>query len=346
VTDKEANIYAAENRMRDGIRFFQKWTILSWGDVEDFTMAAIRDTERESLFELYETYQAQGIPLPSAIPTLKRTLRVHFRSSFETDPLTAMAAIVVPTETRDPLSWKVFEGDPLTENLTEGEYIRISGPPGKGKTNLGCVLMERWIKKGCRAFSNIRLEVPNHVYVSRTSELLRAIVQARRDGISWLFLLDEPRIAGYTRMRRITTRSQNLDKIVSMTRKLGGNMGLIEQNPEEVPALIVLWAQNMFFCHEIGVISIDLRGPRLIWRQDVRNFPRTKLPFETRDIAAFATDVDVDAMFQTVAGTTDQLQAVLNYLDQPHTKRASTDPRPRNALGQIQKHKKLVVANS
>jgi len=196
VTDKEANIYAAENRMRDGIRFFQKWTILSWGDVEDFTMAAIRDTERESLFELYETYQAQGIPLPSAIPTLKRTLRVHFRSSFETDPLTAMAAIVVPTETRDPLSWKVFEGDPLTENLTEGEYIRISGPPGKGKTNLGCVLMERWIKKGCRAFSNIRLEVPNHVYVSRTSELLRAIVQARRDGISWLFLLDEPRIAG------------------------------------------------------------------------------------------------------------------------------------------------------
>jgi len=336
--DKFQRILAAAERMRDGLSWFRRWESLSWDDVEEFVTAAVRNpSDQLLLFGFVRREKMAGVPSPAGSPTLKDKLRRCFRQSFETDALSAMGAIQVPHEGNGGFSWKVFERDPLTANLTEGQFVRISGPPGGGKTNLGCVMIHRWMGRGFRAITNIR-NIEGAVYAPDIRSLLRGVIAARKENIAWTFWLDEPRIAGYIRQRTMTTRSQDLDKVVTAVRKLGGNMVLIEQMPEAVPALIVAWARSLFYCHEPGYVSIDLRGPTLVWRQDVRDFPATTLTFDTRDFAAFRVDLDVDAMFQEIAGAKDQLTAMLEYVDRPPTIRVrKPNPRdlPRGPMGEF-----------
>ncbi len=329
-------ILAAEQRMREGLAWFRRFESHSWEDVEEFVTAAIRgEGEQQILFAFIQDEIRAGVPCPAASPDLKTRLRVHFRQGFHTDPLSDMGAIVVPNEGQRDLSWKVFETDPLMANFTEGQFGRVSGPPGMGKTTLACVQIERWIRRGFLAFTNIRIKDSGIVFTPDVRSLLRAAVNARRLGLPWTFWLDEARIVGYIRKNAITSRSKQLDQIVTGVRKLGGNMVLIEQLPEAVPALIVAWARNTYYCHAPGVVSIDLRGPDLKWRQDIRDFPNTVLEFDTRDFAPFRTDdLNVDSMFQAIAGEPDQLQAVLDYMDRPTIRRAP-GPRGRDPEGRF-----------
>lgn len=333
--EKFQRILAAAERMQDGLRWFRRWQSLSWSDIEEFVTAAVRDeADQALLFSYIRDRLEEGSPCPAAVPELKDKLRRCFRHSFETDALSAMGAIQVPWEGNGGLSWRVFQTDPLTANLTEGQFARISGPPGGGKTNLACVMIERWLARGNIPITNIR-DLEGSSYTPDIRSFLRAVVAARQAEIPWTLWLDEPRLAGYTRKEWMTRRSRDLDRVVTAVRKLGGNMVLIEQLPEAVPALIVAWAQSMFFCHSPGRVSIDLRGPELTWRQEVYDFPRTSLGFDTRDFAAFRIDLDIDAMFQEIAGKRDQLQAVLDYIDRPKPVRETPGPRHRDPEGRF-----------
>lgn len=312
-------ILAAQERMEKGQAWFRRFASLNWEDVYDFIGACVRNEgDQDMLFSYVRDHENDGTPSPAALPDLKDKLRKCFRRSFETDALSAMGAIVVPNEDQ-AFSWKVFEGHPLIANYTEGEFGRVSGPPGGGKTNVGCVIIEQWTAQGNLIFSNIANleEVQGHRFTATAKALIRAAVDAARGGVQWIWVLDEGGAAGYTNAEWMTVRSRDLNKFIRIIRKLRGNMLYIEQDPRAAPRLIVDWARNLYHCPFKGAVSIDLRGPHLVWRQDVRDFPKTELPFDSRDVAAFKVDVDVDAMFQAIGGRKDQLDAMIEYIDTP-----------------------------
>jgi len=330
-------ILAAQERMENGLAWFRRWDTLSWLDVEEFIGACVRNAQdQDTLLAYIRDEASNGTPTPAAAEGLKDKLRKSFRRSFETDALSAMGAIVVPHQ-EHMFSWKVFETDPLAANYGEGEFGRISGPPRKGKTNTACVIMDRWIARGNLAFSNIKnLDgVPGHVYTETGKTLIRAAIAASRAKQRWLWVMDEGAIAGWTNQEWMTRRSRDLNKFIRVVGKLRGNLVMVEQDPRAVPRLIVDWARNTYYCSSEGYVSIDLRGPHLVWRQDVRDFPKTRLPYDSRDIAAFRVDVDVDEMFQAIAGAGDQLAAMLEYIDRPAKakREGSPGPQPRDPGG-------------
>lgn len=341
-------IWAAEDRMKAGQRWFDRWESHSWADLEKFIGSCIRD--KGEMIELYAILNAgtnNGWPVPAAAgPELKQKLWVAFRLSFETDSLSAMAATVVPNEDV-PFSWKVFTGDPLIANYHEGRFGVITGPPREGKTNLGCILLEHWVAAGNLAFTNIKLEAEPYVWTPTAKTLVRAAIAARRADRRWLFLLDEGGASGWTRQGWQDWRSKELTTFIKAPLgKLGGNLVMIEQDPKAVPNLIQEWATSRYHVPRKGWVSIDLRGPELAWRQDVRDFPKTSLPYETRDLAIFRVDADIDAMMQATADAPDQLAAMLDAIDHPKPHRKSRDPRPRDELGRIMPYSSKAIRSN
>lgn len=335
-SDAEARLYAAERKAQEADTFFQRFASHPWDDVERFVGMAIRDpSTQDNAFDFVEEGR-KCYPKPSAMPALKRYLWKAFRASMETDPLSAMAATIIPGE-KVPFSWKVFETDPLTANFSEGRFGFISGPPRQGKTNTGCVLLERAKTHEFMPFSNIKLDVPGYMHTPDAVSVIREGIACARAKKRWLFVLDEGAASGLVRQQWYTKRSRDLNVFIKTPMgKLRGNMVLIEQDPNAVPPLIMQWATSRFHCPRERWVSIDLRGPELVWREDVRDFPKSSLPFETRDMAIFDVNVDIEAMLRVTAGAEDQLQAMLDFIETPKAKTPHLKgPRERDSEGRF-----------
>jgi len=98
-------------------------------------------------------------------------------------------------------------------------------------------------------------------------------------------------------------------------RKLGGSFNLIEQREDSVPKLIMEFAKNIFYCESRGTVSIEMRGPELSFRDTVRDFPKTTLPFDTDDISMFPINIDIQKIFAFISGSDDPKKALRQYLE-------------------------------
>lgn len=308
--------------MTQFLQKMRRFDTLTWDDIEDIITVGVWDaTTQESLFNSID--ENRGKFKPSETPNLKRLLRVHVPASFHIADreggVTGIGSIVMEPQTTNVKDWGIYDRNApsiLTWNFREGQFGRISGVPGSGKTNVGCSILENTNQEGNTGFSNIYPDKGNderYYYVRDAKSLFENIAELNENE-KWTMVLDEAGLM-YSKPDQATRRVKDLDKLMRVVRKLHGSIVLIEQRPESVPNIIQDFATCIFYCIKPGVVHIDLRGPTIRFSETVMNFPKSSIGYKTYDIGFFSVNVNVTSMFAAMSGEEDPKKAMLDWID-------------------------------
>ncbi|HKZ42791.1 MAG TPA: hypothetical protein VJ044_17640 [Candidatus Hodarchaeales archaeon] len=318
----KAIIIESTKRMTQALELLRRIKMWSWEDAYDFvTVGVWNEREQSAFFEMFQKARLLGAPSPSqGIKDLDVILRTAVATSFHAvdhaGGITGLGSMVfVPDQGHR--TWRLYNPSILTANYqSEGNFGRISGVPGSGKTNTACVISEQWASEPNHvAIGNIRMLKPDErfIYTHDAKAFFLAIANLPYE-VKWLFTLDEGGLV-YSKPDQATRRVKDLDKFARCVRKLGGSLNLVEQREDSIPNLIMEFAKNIFYCQRKGTVAIELRGPDLAFRDTVKDFTKTTLPFDTNDIAMFPINVDVQRLFSAISGSEDPKKALRQYFE-------------------------------
>ena len=313
----KALMLTSTERMHEALDLLDRFPQLTYSDVRNMMTTGVwNKDEQRGMLELIDSERAKGNP-PAQIPNLELELRQAISTSFHVaDKMGGITGIgsMVFDRSRGMNDWDIYNPALLTMNYREGQFGRINGMPGMGKTNLACRMMEQWHSEGKVAISNIFPTSPDdrYVYAPSAKALLKAIVATPAD-VVWHFWLDEGGLV-MDKKEAMTRRSRDLEHLFRIIRKLHGNLTFIEQREDSVPTLLFEWSTSLFFCHEPKVVTFDLRGPFKRAKGKVFGFPETKLPYQTYDPAYFKFNINVEKLFETLSGATDPKAAIQRFL--------------------------------
>jgi hypothetical protein len=322
-TDSDSNMtkmrmLESERRMTQALDILRRFDSLTWDEVVDLvTVGIFNEATQHGLFNFIDRCKALKIARPSMAKNLERSIRKGISQSFHVvdrfGGVSSLGAMVFEPDSGTP-PWSVFNSSILVANFQEGNFGRVTGNPGTGKTNLGCEIIREAKSKGLAVFSNIGKAEPTPVYefVRDARELFTA-VSALPDGVTWILVLDEGGLV-YSRQDATTRRAKDLDKLMRVIRHLHGSVVIIEQRPDSIPRILMEFSTSIFHCDGKGLVSIDLRGPKLAFRGRVCKFPKTKVPFNTYDIGYFAVNVDIVAMLEKMSGSTEPMKVLGEFI--------------------------------
>jgi len=307
----------ASKRMNQFLNLMDRFDSLSWKTVNNVITTGVWDKKEQTrLFILMKRKIAEKKE-PKDVEGLETSLRAAVPASFHiaerVGGLSAIGSMVFePEETFD--DYKFCNPDMIIFNIDEGSFARVSGPPRKGKTNTACVMIERWIETGNLCFTNIYLKkkIEGITYINEARGLLTQIASTNKP---FIFVYDEGQASGYSTQTATSLESRYTDNLFRVIGKMMGNVVYIDQIEEKCPNVIKQWSMSKFtILQEKGVIVIELREPNRFYKM-VKNFPKTTLPFVTRDIASFDMNVNVERMFQLISGKPDEAkQIMLSFL--------------------------------
>jgi len=297
---------------------FNTWT---WEDFEDYVLVGVWQEDRAAEFyRLEELAKAKGFSYPAqAFRNMDKELRKATSTSFHlvdhAGGISGLGSMVFMPE-EGYRSWNIYNPSILTANYqTEGNFGRIHGNLGSGKTNVLCVVLERWAtEENHVALGNIRLEKADERYrfVRTAKEFFETVVELP-EKTRWLFGLDDSSLY-YGKMDQATRRVKDLDKFMLAVRKLKGSIVFVVHLDTAVPNVLMQFSRNIIHCPEQKVVSIELRGPNLKFRDTVSGFPKSTLPFDTWDIATFPINLDIQALLQAISGADDSRANLREFL--------------------------------
>lgn len=318
-------IMESEKRMNQAISRLRHIKMWSFQDAREFVMAGVWQEEKAMMFlNLIDEAEKRQFASPYlGIKDLEKRLRIAIGTSFHVvdhaGGITGLGSMVFEPD-QGKHTWRLYDRNApsiLVANLvTRGNFCRTAGVPGTGKTNLGCILSEEYVKLPNHvAIGNIRMLTPDprFIYVKDAKGLFQQIASLPVDA-NWLFTHDEGGLS-YSRPDQATRRVKDLDKLMYCVRKLGGSYNLIEQREDSVPKVIMEFAKNIFYCESKGTVSIEMKGPELAFRDTVKDFPKTTLPFDTDDIAMFDINVDVQKIFSYISGSEEPRKALREFME-------------------------------
>lgn len=332
-------IVESEVRRTQAFRRLRQIKMWTFQDAREFVDAGVWEEDKNSMFHaMIDDAESQGAVSPYVgiknFETLLRTaVDVSFHVVDHAGGLTGLGSMVFEPQ-EDVHTWRLYDRNApsiLVANLLErGNFYRDNGIPGTGKTNLACVISEEFVKEPNHiAIGNIRMlkSDPRFIYVRTVKELFRTVAYLPA-GMVWLFTQDEGGLT-YNKPDQATRRVKKMDRLMRCVRKLYGSYGLVEQREDSVPNIIMEFAKNIFYVEAKGVVSIEMKGPVLAFRDTVKNFPKTSLPFDTDDIAMFdVEDIDIDQALASVSGAGDRWpemeppeaakRALREFLEQEH----------------------------
>jgi len=311
----------ATAKMSQFLNLMHRFSSLDWETVEDIIVTGVWDAPiKEALLMKLHQNRDRNVSSPALIPGLRKQLLLSVPDSIHmaerVGGFGGLGSIVF--EPRQAMKdYRIYNPDLIVDNYREGNFGRISGKPRKGKTNIGCVQIERWMSQNHVAISNIRpkkdSETPPRYFYHGTASGMFGTVSKLNEKELWHFTLDEGGLM-YGRPDQSTRRVKDLDKLVRVIGKLHGNMTLIEQRPESVPQIFIDFSTNIYYAHEPGDVSIELKGPYREFSERLKNFPATSLPFNTYDIGFFDVDVDVVEMLKELSGKDNPKKAMAKFI--------------------------------
>lgn len=287
------------------------------------------------------------------IRTFRSDLRSSILNSLQTiDHLSAVGAHhVEDLRSKEGRRWRPWFGQRLVANFGRAGFGVITGPPQKGKTNIGLYMGEQFYAAEPQknvVLSNIKVFHPPDWYrhVDTLSGLFRAIVgRGPRKGeaegtinprwdpgladlrMRWLWVFDEGGVV-WKKKRATSNVSGLLETVAKHLGKNDGNIAFIEQTETGVPTIIEGFTRNRYRAIAPGVVRIQM-GDREDyrtewWEETVRDFPKAALKYDRDDRAPFSIDLDVDAMTESLAGSANQVAGIRRYLDRMDQKREET----------------------
>ncbi len=334
----KATILTAEERMTEALDLIHDLDGWSWQNLEDFITVGVREPQdQRALFTMISDARN---PIPGEIPAHKPAevrnidaeLRMAVTHSFNAVDhlgLSALGSMVFRPSTTIR-SWNIYNPTILIANFEEGNFGRISGVPGSGKTNVGCHMILQWVQSNNNhiAFTNIKPKGaqqyvnPHIIYVRDAKEFFLGISRLLPDE-RWIMFLDEGGLI-YGRPDAATRRAKDLDKLMRIVRHLHGSFVIIEQRQESVPLILQEFSTTNLYCPiklvegaKSARLNLELRGPKLAFRDRVKDFPPVDLkeiPFDTYDWAFWSVNINVYAMFAAVSGSDDPYGAIGDFV--------------------------------
>ncbi|TLX89652.1 MAG: hypothetical protein E6K94_09650 [Thaumarchaeota archaeon] len=306
----------AKQRMTQFLQVMSRFETLSWKNIIDVATVGIWDVkERDYIFYLYSQYKERQ---PKDIPGLELRIRGDVSSSFhiaEKGGIGVGSMVFAPELNYDV--WDFYNPDLLIRNFSEGKFGEWTGPPRTGKTSGSCVFIEQWISKKYFCVSNIfkKSETNAYEYANNARGLFEIVATFPRK-TKWIFVYDEGGASGYSKAQASTLKSTYLNNVCRIIGKLYGNVLYIDQRSLSVPTTIQEFSTTRFHSVEPGIVHLELMHPTS-FNRIVKEFPKTKLPYDTRDIADFEMNVNTDKMFHAMSGETKPYQAMQDFLKSP-----------------------------
>lgn len=313
----------SDKRMNQALRRIGSFETWSWEDFFDYVMVGIRWQPElaRSLYAAGRKAMDRGHPTPArAFKNAEIELRIGTTNTFDfvdhAGGLTGVGSLNFEPD-EGMRAFRIYNPTILTANFHgSGNIGRINGELGTGKTNTGCVILEQWVKENPNhiAIANIRMLKPDAriLYAPDLSTFIKILSELPEDAVV-LFVLDEGGLT-YNKPDQATRRVKDLDKLMRIIRKLHMSFILIEQREISVPNLIMEWARNIYVCKAKGVVSMELRGPELAFRDTVKGFPKATLPFDTDDPAMFEIDIDIMKLLWAITNQDDRKAAMKDFL--------------------------------
>jgi hypothetical protein len=216
--------------------------------------------------------------------------------------------------------WQYYNPDLLIMGYNEGNVGRWSGPPRKGKTNGACVLIERWLKQNRIAITNIakKEETNAFIYAGDARSLFETLCTVQRQ-TKIIFIYDEGGLTD-SKSHASTLHARYMNDVYRVWGKFWGNTLYIDQLYTKCPEAIETFSTNIYHSIEPGTVYFELSGD-IEFRRALTNFPKTNLPYDTRDLAYFdSKTLNVEAMFSAISGITNEkerFQAMEDFLKSP-----------------------------
>ena len=177
-----------------------------------------------------------------------------------------------------------------------GVITLITGNLGTGKTDFAMTLADVARRRGYYILTNVVLlrDVEHIKTVTKASELLSELAKEKR----YVTILDEAAL--FANSKDIQGKeNKRLVKLLMMIRKLGSSVIFINQRDmETIKTIRHLTVYEFKKVSKKEVLVFGPWGPSELY---IYNVPRTNIPFDTRSIAFFEMDVDVEALFSELA---------------------------------------------
>ena len=167
----------ARDKMTQFLQVMARFETLSWKNIIDITTVGVWDVaERDYLFLKTREWKREG-KQPKDVEGLDIRLRSAVASSFHIADRFGIGTGSMVFDLEDSYDdYHIYNQNLIIENIDEGSFARISGPPRKGKTNPACVMIERWLEDGNLCFTNIYMKkkVEGITYVNDARALRQA----------------------------------------------------------------------------------------------------------------------------------------------------------------------------
>jgi len=305
----------AKERMTQFLQVMSRFETLNWKNIIDIATVGVWDVQdRDYLFIKSRQWESEG-KNPRDIEGLEIRIRGSVASSFhiaERWGIGVGSMVFAPELDYD--EWEIYNPDLLIANFNEGNFGEWTGPPRTGKTSGACVFIEQWISKNRLVVSNIfkKSETNAYDYANNARDLFGIISNYPRKK-KWIFVYDEGGASGYSKAQAATLKSIYLNNVCRIIGKLYGNVLYIDQRQLSVPTTIQEFSTSRYHSIEPGMVHFELKHP-MEFNRVISGFPKTSLPYDTRDIASFEMNINTDKMFQAMSGEKKPYEALQDFL--------------------------------
>lgn len=331
----------AEEKMAQFLKLMDRWETVDWKTVKHINTTAVWEHKEKD--EIFEIIRKNTDPLnykrPADVDGLEyRLLRVVPRTFLMAEKYTGATGIGSMIFETSSISddYEYYDKDLPIKGYNEGNFGRLSGPPRQGKTNFACVQIERWTDKKRVYLTNIAKKEETNVFIhcKDARSLFENLCTIQRQ-TKVIFGYDE---AGLTdsKAHASTLHARYMNDLYRVWGKFWGNALYIDQLYTKCPEFIESVATNIYHAIQPGTIYFELSGD-YEFRRALTNFPKTTLPYDTRDLAYFdSRTLNVEAMFASISGITNEKErfdAMRDFLKSPASY-------PKNTAPKVKKEKK------
>lgn len=193
----------------------------------------------------------------------------------------------------------------FTKNNGEGNFAIIDGPPGSGKTNMACLIIESLIvdfnfevitnikfdDRKIRGLSQREQRVYRKIhYAPLYSEFLRAFLNIKGNSVT---VIDDAQHTMGSSKTAMSKKGRNNDKFAMYIRKFRSSLIYVSHIPEHIPRYIN--TQPHLFIEKPSKKDVILGD-------DVYNpVPKTKLLMETYHPPSWDYDINIDRLLRELS---------------------------------------------
>jgi len=212
----------------------------------------------------------------------------------------------------NPLVWTSWAG--------RGNNAVVRGAVKRGKSNLALLLAEYFLATGkFEVVSNIIVTDPpkGYTYCPMLSSMFIAICNARLAGKEVLIALDEANLF-WQKIETIMPKNISLSKLILCFGKMHSNLLFISHYEELIPTIVSRTAVANFEKKSIKECFVTISEGIRLKPKLLTGVPATTMKYNPDQLAYFAIDLSVDALFNFMASLpekTEQWGAVLEYVE-------------------------------